>query len=316
MLKGKIVIWITVIAVCFGVTFFWNNIPKWTHKDIVSASFDVSSDKDMPIFVTDKKIGKVKVITGSLENDVIISDSIEQLNGFKKIDNLFYSPIVGFVSHSAINNPEGFIRLSSSTDTRQIDLKVILEGMENDSTWKDIGVSTKVVKGNIILTIPNETSPYYKDVENLFYITLNSGKEVTDEDREVLENRVNNILSKCDKVSSILDAIMSEHTKPSSDGKFFIGPEYLMVHLGEAVNSQRYSNTFIQVYFSNNVFLTADCFLKSDYSDGNNLSNLFYEYTVNGSDGDFSRYTGWRVQGSTFNMQYIKATFMKVLNFK
>ena len=101
---------------------------------------------------------------------------------------------------------EGFI-LADTTNPDytpyKIDLRVLLDAMEDSKTWKDIGVSSKVVKGNVILSIPNERSPYYQSVVDLFYLTLNDFNIPTSEDIERLEPRVTALVSKCDKIVDV-----------------------------------------------------------------------------------------------------------------
>lgn len=313
MFKGRLGIWILVLVIAFAATFFYTHIPIWAEKTEVTAYVDVTEDKDFDSFLTSFKLKKhLLVKSENMNSDIIFSDNIEEKEGYEKINGALYSPIVAFVSANVQKYPEGFVRPSSDSTIRQVDLKSILEGVEEGLTWDKLGVNTKVVKETVILTIPNESSEYYDDVVELFYLTLNNGKILTDEDRENLRPRVEYILNKCNKVVSILDAILSEHEKPSVNGKFFIAPEFLYKRLGNSVDYKQHNNCFLPVYFLTNHSLEASIFLKESY-DGERVSLNFYNILKEDDGNEIFRRTGWRVKGNplTYTSILMKSVLMK-----
>ena len=313
MFKGRIGIWVTVICVCFAITFFWTNIPKWAEKKDVQFQVEDFKDKDFALFLRDIKINKYNIrFMDDPSPDIIISNNDEAKEGYEIVKSSLYSPIVGYVSIDADKNSDGFIKYSADSPVRMIDLLSILEGIENGYTWEKIGVSKKVIKGNICLTIPDEQSLYYSDVVELFYITLAGKKVVSDEERELLKPRVENILSHCNKVSSIIDAVYSEFSSPSVDSKFFVGPEFLFAHFGDAKSYRNYNNTFIPVYFRETVYIYGNIYLKTIYSDENKTSFNFYNIVKDKESCavDFFRRSGWRMQGANCDVSYYISKYL------
>jgi hypothetical protein len=191
----------------------------------------------------------------------------------------------------------------------KIDLYSVLVAVENGSEWKTLGLNEKVAKGTAKLYIPNEQSPYYNEVVELFYLTLNKGKTPTAEERESLTGKVDNILSKCVKVADINQAIYNEYKNPTDEHKILIGPEFLYLRgkdgsMGPGTDSRGYSNTkqYRPIYFLDTVTVQVDVYVKNDEQKADVLSKFI---DVIKSNSEFMDKTGWRIKNYSFDLSSV-----------
>ena len=84
-------------------------------------------------------------------------------------------------------------------DTSYFDLKKLLEGLEQDKTFQDIGINKKVANGKIVIAIPDKMNDSYNEIKESFLLTLNNGNAETHDKK--LNERVDNIIKKCKKVN-------------------------------------------------------------------------------------------------------------------
>jgi hypothetical protein len=302
MLKAKVSLWTTVLI----ILIIASGIISWIKTNDLSAiggkeitvSIDSKYSADITNNIADKKIGSYKVKIGNNNPSVIIKDTSDTvMEGYEKHANAVYSPIVLYVRNEAYDHQNGFVTISTKggISALKVDLRKILDAMLNEKTWGDIGINEKVAKGTVNLVIPNERSPYWNEIESLFYITMNNDKEPTAEEREALKDTVNKLLNKCEKVYDIEETLIAEVDKPSSNYKVFIGPEYLFSTM--SYDEMSYSNTdaYMPAYFYKTTNIYMDVFEKEVGNDG---------YAVNFVDSlqgtrKWYEHSGFRVVGVT-----------------
>lgn len=309
MFKGRIGIWISVLLCCSIITGLINWVPTWFQEYETTISVNIEKDNEFSEQISDKSIGDFKMRTRDSGADIIVSDSGENIDGYTKYENLLYSPIVMYTVADIYDHSEGFIKVSNNSSAFKADLYSILVGIENGKEWKDLGVSNKVARGPVTLYIPNEQNSYYEDVIELFYMTLNNGNIPSDDERDMLESRVNNIVSKCTKVVSITQSVYDEYKNSSTNHKVFIGPEYLYQRGSDNSMSRSYDDSFQIVYLTKTITLYADMLIKESLSEEAVNVNSFID-EIQG-DGKFMDCTGWRVQNSTFDLASVGYVYIK-----
>ena len=307
MYKGRLPIWIALLAICFGLNTVTSILPKLFEKDEVSISFESIYDLDGKGSLNNKSVGKYEVKIDNQNPDIIFTDKeIDNKSEYTKYENALYTPLVMYMRAYAIDKPDGLILIQPKEPTStpfKIDLNAVLNGMENDKSWKDLGINTKVAKNKIVLTIPNETSPYYESVIELFYLALNNYKIPTESERTILKPRVDALIQKCDKVSDISQAIISEHDDPSTDYKVFIGPEYLYIRGGLEM-SRNDDDAFIPIYFNKTIIFNMDMYSKNNYLENQERSSeMFMEYIQ--EKPKLVGKLGWRLTNINFSMDSI-----------
>ena len=326
MYKGKVSVWAWVIVVVLVIQFFISVVIPWVGSwgDYTETTVYAESMYDEGILnnLGNTSFAGYEWYVDKQNPDIFITDdiSIEKKEGYTKYPNSLYSPLVLYVRSQVIDSSHhsGFIRMipeDGNNSPLQIDLYNILEGIEQDKDWKDIGVSTKVVKGKINVCIPNERCPYYSKVVDLFYLTLNNNKVPTEDEKVALTSRVNALLNKCEKITDISSGIAEEYQKHSEGYKVFIAPEYLLVRGGNEINRSNYES-YTCVYFMNTTFIELDTYVKSNYGEGEPIVSEDV-FNLMKSNLDFYRVCGWRVRDSFLNMSRVSYSLIdKVPGYK
>lgn len=302
MLKAKVSLWTTVLIILIIASAVINWIKGADFSTIggIDITADVISENstDMMNNIADKKMGDYRLSYNSNNPDVIIKDaSDETVPGYIKNENAFYSPMVMFVRNEAYDHQNGFVTVSTKggISALKIDLRKVLDGMLSDKKWSDIGIDEKIAKGTIKLTIPNERSPYWDEVEALFYMTMNDGKTPTAEEKTALKETVEKLLSKCDKIYDIEEVLTSEVDKPSDNYKVFIGPEFLFTAMNYEEMSYSNNNAYMPAYFYKTVSIYMDVFEKE--ATNNEIQIQFVESLK--ATRKLYEYAGFRVTGTT-----------------
>lgn len=308
MYKGKLGIWVSVFAVCvalyFGISYIPNIFHNMFYRENMSVSVNSTNDDYFIESINQTVISKCALSVTS-NGDIVFEDAGISVNkaGYVKYSDFMYSPMVLYARAALVNNDNGFIKVVSSQNTPyRVDLLAILKGMEENKTWKELSFSTEVIKGDVCLWIPNENTSYYSEVEDLFYITLNNGKEPSAVERTQLKSRVDALLNKCIKVSDIAQEIRNEYNKPSTNYRIYIGPEFLYPRGGLEM-SKRSSDSFIPIYFTKTTFLYMDVYVRNNVEGETNIADIFINKMQNNSD--FMCKTGWRVKDSTYNLDNV-----------
>lgn len=296
MFKGRLGVWILALLIAIGGPWLYKQIPVWLHTDDVVVASELTNI-DMLEAMSQEKFGHFKVQTTTQTPDVIFSTDNTVRSGYECIENAVTSPLVLYVINVVDNYESGFIQDDNNQYYFRINLRTILNAIEDDATWQDIGISKKVLEGKVTLHIPDANDWCYPEVVELFYLTLNGGVTPTTEQRTEMKDRVDSILSQCRKYPSIAQAIADEAAKPSDGNKAFIAPEYLyLTNQGMSANSSHY---FVPVYFTKTVYIAANAYLKAGYNDIDLSHGLFQAIQSNKS---FMNITGWRPKDAQFNI--------------
>jgi hypothetical protein len=295
LFKGRIEIWIIVLVICILTHFFAENIPIWVSSEDVCAEFE-TMDKGLSEILVNKKIKGYKIVQNNDRKAIVFADSNTSAtkDGYKKESDLLYSPIVCYFRNSLSSYNEGFINEQS---IYRVDLYQILVAIENNKSWQDIGFHKNVVNGAVTLYIPEERCWYYKNVEELFFITINNGKVPTEEERVMLKPRVDAIVSKCNKVIDVGQSAQEEYNDGSKTHKVFVGPEFLYNRTsGMSTGS---NSSFAPVYCLNTTFVSIDVYI-DDSNDSATVGKRFVEMMQNKKD--FMHRTGWRVKNAKYDI--------------
>ena len=307
MYKGRLSIWIALLAICFGINTMTSLLPKLFESDEVSIYFESTYDLEGKGSLNNKDIGKYEVKIDSQNPDVIFTDKeINNPSEYTKYEDALYTPLVMYMRAYAVDKPDGLILVQPKEPTStpfKIDLNAVLNGMEKDKSWKDLGINNKVAKNKIALTIPNETNSYYESVVELFYLALNNYNMPTEDERTLLKPRVDALIQKCEKVSDISQEIIAEYDDPSTDYKVFIGPEYLYIRGGTEM-SRSYDDAFIPVYFNKTILFNMDMYLKNNHLENQESSSEMFREYIQEKPKLVAR-LGWRLTNVNFSMDNI-----------
>ena len=307
MFKGRIWLWVIVIAICFVAHLLITYVPTWFSSDDLTIQINVSTDSDLGNVLANEKVNGFKLFLQSKNADIIISDDdYENIEGYTKYDDCLWSPLVLYACGLSTNN-EGFIKTTNNSACYKVDLYNILLAMEKNADWESLGVDEDIVNGKVTIYIPREESHYYDKVVELFYLTLNNGRTPTETERAALKNRVEVLLNKCNKVADISQSIYEESQNPSETHKVFIGPEYLFRRGSDSSMSTGYDKSFRPVYFLNTVYLTADLYVKDVEENALNFAEKFVDKIRN--KRHFMQLTGWRIEDSTFDLSSVSGTY-------
>lgn len=310
MYKGRVGIWITVILCCTLISGLFKWVPTWFESNDLTVNIEIKQDDGLSEVLSRNKINGYRLNLKDKDSDIIISDGMDKVSGYTKIEDKLFSPLVMYIRADIDDHPEGLIKMGTNSYAFKIDLYTVLDAMEKGKEWEDLGFSNKIIKGPVTIYIPNEQASYYNQVVELFYLTLNNGEIPDGETKEVLKPRVDNLIAKCVKVVDINQAVYEEYKKSSTNHKVFIGPEYLYRRGAEYSMSRNYEDSFQPVYFMKTVTLYADIFVK-EAEDGNNLDKFIEKIT---EKDKFMSCTGWRVEDSTFDISHINSAYIKEPN--
>ena len=298
MFKGRIGIWISVLVAAIVLQFLVIRVPVWLESDDVIMSVSVDKDADLNDVLANSRICKINITLRDSDPDIIITEKNEVHVNYEKYSDFIYSPLVMYATNVSYDD-EGFIGVPSSSNCYKVDLKNILIAMQDGKEWKDLGFNKDVINGKITLYIPSEDCAYYENVVDLFYLTLNNGKDVDAATKEQLEPKVKELLKKCKTVSDMSQAIEEEAENESKTHKVFIGPEYLYQRDSSTFSAES-DYKFRPVYFKNTVYLKANVYVKKSTTDDKTAATRF----VNNMQESykFLSYVGWRTKDSVYDV--------------
>ncbi len=309
MLKGRVGLWVVMLVITLLVSWLIQIVPGWFESTSLHMNVDVASDAEFAQSVANNKINKIIPVLTDEAPDVIITDKKTDIAGYTKYEDYISSPIIAWAC-GVYNKPAGFVQVPNVGNTYKLDLFTVLQAIENGKTWEELGFHEYVISGPVTLYIPSPQCSYYDDVVELFMMTLSVGGEVTNENREALQLRVDSILEKCHTVADIAQAIYDEYKNPSDTHKIFVGPEYIYKRGKDTAigygseNSKQYR----PVYFFKTVFIKASVFVKSD-SENVEVANKFVD-NMRQLKGFMSE-TGWRVKNPEYDLADVSGIYYK-----
>lgn len=307
MYKGKIKIWAILIIISliisnFGIvtsgvgSFFkttTSNIGTWIENNLGTTEYNTYVKIDevslTPKFHDYKKSGaKLHIVSNIDEAEVIIRNSSdEELEGYTKYSDWFSSPILMYVPSKAYSDDSGFIKNKTETTLStyyyiQKDLKMILEALENDKKYSDIGLDEKIFNTEkVMIAIPNENAECFDEIKLLISLTLNNYNYEGINDVK-LQKRVDNIISKCVKYESAnqyLDKLIDEGRKAKKP--IVLAPEYIVINSTSNYDSSNTGNTstFVCCIPTKTINITYDIFVKDNKDNENYYDNLWESFT-------------------------------------
>lgn len=325
MFKGKIKVWCIAFCVAFVVNGLVHGIPKWVKSwddPDINISVDFFDDVNASELLTDTSLNGLDIYSGAAKPDIVFTDLEKNFEGYEHYEDFLYTPLVLYMRASIFDNRTGVSKVNSqkSSSPYRIDLLKILEGIEKDMDWRSLEISNKVAKGKVSLCIPSIESGYYESVRTLFLNTLRGSNVLTPSEEAVLEERVDRIIEKCEKVKDIDGAIVNEVHNPSTNYKVFIGPEYLYIRGNRNDYTSQYNNTYVPIYFYNTVLIYKDAWVKKGETSANiedgiatsyDNSNMFITKAQEGNS--FTKVLGYRVRDSIYNINDISNILLKSL---
>ena len=185
--------------------------------------------------------------------------------------------MVLFVKGKAVENNSGFtLDDVSDTDRSMLysrnaskDLFYILEGIENNKTWEEIGINKDVLSGKITLHIPGKRHPFNSYIKELFIHNL--GVEITENNKDEINNRVDNIIKKCIEVEDPITFLVNSFEDKNAKKIALIAPAHI-------VNGYEYEDFLLNSNSSN----TDKTF--TDVSFTKTVNKSFSIYIKNGTD--------------------------------
>lgn len=218
MIKSKLKVWVWLILICLFITNLPNiysvvkdKITEYNEMNEIRQTLSINIDTN-DVTMKNRLSGEAlrvddfytSIVISSDNPDVIITKQNIEKDGYEKLEKFLYVPYVMISNPYLPSRNNCFSSLGDYTYSKN--MIYILEAIEKDMTWKDIGLDDEnTVKKDerVSLTIPDERTEAYKNIRTYFMYVLNGYKEPTEENSAELMTRVNNILSKCEKVENI-----------------------------------------------------------------------------------------------------------------
>lgn len=210
MYRGRLLLWVGLIAFMMFVTSINACISEIEDFSVYTETGDTSFDNKITT-IHDTFDTTYNVVKNKENADIIITnaDNERTIEGYKKYPTELYTPIVMYIYCARRDSSTGFRKEQSNVYYK--DFKTILEAFEENKTYEDIGIDEKTLSGPIKLAIPTQKSLYYKDIEDLFYYTLNDNQKPNETQKEALRERVEKLLNKCTKEEDIATVIIENY---------------------------------------------------------------------------------------------------------
>lgn len=215
-------------------------------------------------------------------------------NGYKEFEKSIYSPLVLYVGELAKDVDSGFsvsdTDLVNSKIKIQKNLAVILEGIENNLKWQDIGINSKCLEGDIKLAVPDKFSVYREEVKNLFILNLSSDV-ISQENYEELSKRAEAILDKCIQVEDVKSYLAMNKSKKDVGKVALIAPEYIMTFDNDKIFTCACSDGeqkgFVPIYPTKTTAITYSLYVKEDIDEDlkENIMNSYNNSAVTSKTG-------------------------------
>lgn len=322
--RGRFIIWALLFFLVYFYRYVCPALDNWLDEAFKDPEISyITLDTDYVEFDGFSKVSgyivndhRLTYVDDEDNCDILVTEKEITDDSYIKYENALYTPYVLYFKARAYESSNNlFINLSGSNYTLssclECDLYKILDGMLNDKEWKDIGVSKNVAKGPITLHIPNESSMYWDDVLDIFYITLNAGKDVTEEDKARLQGDIDKILSKCVKERYILNAIQMADAK---EPIVALAPEMFNYHGSDLYkcfgndNGDQYKPVYMKI--TKNIYF--NMYIKKQGIEGEeDFGDSLMNYIK--SNSYFNARTGFRVKGRTYTVNNINEEYIELI---
>lgn len=312
MLKGKIWIWALLVILCFGIKFktpiinFFSDLFK---TDEVTLTINDEDQRIRTNFIqNDKYSDIIFTLVSNTKNtpDVIIERSSKNTyDGYDKYSEELATPMAMFFNENILKNSTGFIKSTKGSDSKYVlqkDLKNILEGLESDKDWSEIGIDA--LNGKIEITVPNENSPYYNDTIKFMLVNLYDTETNDDNIGERL-SRIAKIYKKC----NIVDDIISFIEQNSEYENMCIAPEIYVQQSKYFRENNDYCDLAI-VYSTKEYVVKYDIFLKKELEINDDIIRMLR------NNDNFNDNIGLRSTNTTYSVDklYNSSHFIEYIN--
>ena len=307
MYKYKIIAWIVAIALLFGFEALVPVIKKsFSKKEVVEIKFEGEEINDLSQSFSNMKINGYKLRIDETSPHILFTQNKQKSKDYYEYENALYSPLCLYVDSCVVNNDESFISVEGNSYwPYKVDLKSILQAMEKDKKWSDLGFNEAVFTGNVTLYIA-ESGLIYDKTEELFYLTLNDGKTVDEAKEKELKSRVDAIIKKCKKVRNIQQLMEEKYATPGKDRIAILAPEYYYYSLGSCTNTGN-SHSFVPIYFNKTVYFDTYIYVVNSAKENQSV-NTFLEKIK--TKNDFLYYSGWRARSITYDVNNLSSAFL------
>lgn len=237
MFKSKIKVWgilIFVVFILYLVPTIFQWITNITHKEYLNLSLYLDENNNQFTYILNKTKLKnnIQLIVSNKENsDIrIISefdkDTVNNLKeNYENYENYFYSPLVLLSKQQPCEESEIFANDNPiGNEIYSVNLKYILQAIEMDKTWGDIGLKNdKFFKSEkkIELVFPDKNQFFYNKCVNLIILTLNDFKKPTQIEYNELYHRAITIINKSPSYKNF--NILKENVI----SRIYLVPEYI-----------------------------------------------------------------------------------------
>ena len=188
--------------------------------------------------------------------------SNEEINGYKKMANAIYSPIILLAPIDVEVNSDLYYTLGN--DAKFASFKNIAQAVLEDKTLSTFGVTDKDFKDKkIVLNIPPKDSFYYDVVVEQMYIALNDNKIPTQEEKQSLKETVDKLLAKsvvCNDVATTIEDMDGNYNKIYN---IYITPEFVADNCSDVGISSGYGY-YGCIHFEKSTCVSYDIFVKNE----------------------------------------------------
>ena len=218
MIKAKLKIWIALFAVYIFIQSFGGNITAFVAGLFIEpVEYKISIESDgNKTSINNKKIktsNEEVVLSYSNQNpDIIITKNDDPKEGYEKMEDFLYTPFVLLTKDGWENDDSSIKNLTENGIHKYTkDIRYILEAIEQNKTWEEIGMTNEDVLGKtdspVTLKIPNKHTEDYQEIKSYIMMVLNDYNPY--DNKIELEKRADLILSKCIEVESVTSLVNS-----------------------------------------------------------------------------------------------------------
>lgn len=218
MIKAKLKIWITLFVIYILIQSFGGYVTAFIEglfKQPVEYKISIETEGNKSA-INNKKIKtsseKVLLSYSNTNPDIIITRDDEPKDGYDKLEDFLYTPFV-LLSKDGWENDDSSINHLTENGIHKYtkDIRYILEAIEQNKTWEEIGMTNEDVLGKtdspVTLKIPNKHTEDYQEIKSYIMMVLNDYNPY--DNKIELEKRADLILSKCIEVESVTSLVNS-----------------------------------------------------------------------------------------------------------
>lgn len=277
MYKSRFYLWIIILCLVYIVKLASNLDVSSLIVKYQEVNTNIETDISVKSIFTSAQTGPLKLVQTTENPSIIIkNNSNESIEGYDKLENAIYSPIILYIP-TDYDTPSN-LYYSLGDNVKFVSFKNICNAIINETTLKDLGIdSDKLKDKKIVLNIPSEESFYYDEVIEQIYISLNNNKIPNETERKALEPTVKKLLEKCVICNDVSKKI---EEKEKNVYNIFIAPEFYLK------DSNLYSietnlGYYQSVYFEKTTRLSYDIYIKKDEFFGkDSLKDVVIKYLI------------------------------------